>query len=112
MITTLNPVSLSTNRYLLEILINNLLSNAIRHNHENGNIEINLSERGMVFRNTGSTQALDQHKIFERFYKDSNSDGTGLGLAILKQICSRQHFGFSYNYTKDLHCFEISFQIV
>jgi len=108
-ITTLNPVNLNTNRYLLEILINNLLSNAIRHNHENGNIEISLSAQGMIFRNTGSAQALDQHKIFERFYKDSNSEGTGLGLAILKQICGRQHFDFSYAYTRDLHCFEINF---
>lgn len=108
-ITTLNPVNLNTNRYLLEILINNLLSNAIRHNHEHGNIEISLSAQAMVFRNTGSGQALDPDKIFERFYKDGNSEGTGLGLAILKQICGRQHLGFSYAYTRDLHCFEINF---
>jgi len=108
--TTLNPITLNTNRYLLEILINNLLSNAIRHNHESGNIEISLSNHGMVFRNTGSAQALDQHKIFERFYKDSNSEGTGLGLAILKQICNKQHFSFGYAYIGNLHCFDIDFK--
>ena len=85
------------------------MEHAIRHNHEYGNIEISLSAQSMVFRNTGSGQALDPDKIFERFYKDSNSEGTGLGLAILKQICSPQHFGFSYAYTRDLHCFEINF---
>lgn len=109
LITTLNSVHLETNKYLLEILINNLLSNAIRHNHDNGNIEISLLSKGMIFRNTGSTQALDQQKIFDRFYKDSNSDGTGLGLAILKQICNRSHFGLSYTYSGDQHCFEITF---
>ena len=109
--TTLNPVNIKTNRYLLEIMINNLLSNAIRHNHENGNIEISLSVQGMVFSNTGPSQALDPDKIFDRFYKDSNSEGTGLGLAILKQICNRQHFGISYAYTGNMHCFRINFEL-
>jgi signal transduction histidine kinase len=109
-ITTLNPVHLKANRQLLEILVNNLLSNSIRHNYENGNIEIRLSETGIVFKNTGIARALDANKIFDRFYKDSNSEGTGLGLSILKQICNRQHYGFSYTYTGDRHCFEITFK--
>lgn len=109
--TTLNPVILKTNKYLFEILINNLLSNSIRHNYENGNIEIILSAHGMIFKNTGIAQALDQHKIFDRFFKDSNSEGTGLGLAILKQISNQQYFGFSYTYSRNQHCFEISFPI-
>lgn len=107
--TTLNPVILKTNKYLFEILINNLLSNSIKHNYENGNIEIILSAHGMIFKNTGRAQALDQHKIFDRFFKDSNSEGTGLGLAILKQISNQQHFRFSYTYSGNQHCFEIFF---
>lgn len=109
-ISTLNPASLNTNRYLLEILINNLLSNAIRHNHEHGHIEIILSGDGMTFRNTGIAKALDEHKIFDRFYKDSGSDGTGLGLAILKQICGRLHFGYNYMYNGGQHCFKVDFK--
>ncbi|MES2827631.1 MAG: HAMP domain-containing sensor histidine kinase [Bacteroidota bacterium] len=108
-ITTLNPVNITTNRYLLEILINNLLSNAIRHNQENGNIEINLADGRMIFKNTGPSVALNPEKIFDRFYKDSRSDGTGLGLAILKQICLRQHLSINYRYMDKMHCFEIIF---
>lgn len=108
--TTLSPVNLYTNRYLLEILINNFFSNAIRHNTENGTIEINLSARSMVFRNTGNSGPLDSDKIFDRFYKDNNSEGTGLGLAIIKQICNRQQFGLKYEYLDNMHCFEITFK--
>ncbi|MGY4386469.1 signal transduction histidine kinase [Pedobacter sp. UYP24] len=108
-ITTLHPVQLFTNRYLLEILINNMLSNAIRHNYEGGNIEITLIEEGLIFKNTGLGSALDQNQIFERFYKDSRSEGTGLGLAILKQICSRQNFNVDYLYQENMHVFEIRF---
>jgi signal transduction histidine kinase len=112
LITTLNPMTLNTNRYLLEILINNLLSNSIRHNHENGNIEIVVSEEGLLFKNTGVASPLDHNKIFDRFYKSNTSDGTGLGLSILKQICERQHFDFNYFYFADMHCFEIRFKFV
>ncbi|MEJ2880205.1 sensor histidine kinase [Pedobacter sp. GR22-6] len=110
-ITTLNPVIHKTNRYLLETLVNNLLSNSIRHNYENGNIEISLTAESIIFKNTGRPLALDEHKIFDRFYKDHHSEGTGLGLAILKQICNRQHFSFKYTYTENLHCFEIRFKL-
>jgi signal transduction histidine kinase len=108
-ITTLYPVHLKTNKQLFEILINNLLSNSIRHNHEHGLIEIQLSETGITFKNSGQAEALDAHKIFDRFYKDSNSEGTGLGLAILKQICIRQHFRINYRFINDQHCFEVIF---
>ena len=110
-VTTLYPVNVKSNKYLLETLVNNLLSNAIRHNYEHGTIEISLTADSIVFRNTGAAPALDEHKIFDRFYKDHHSEGTGLGLAILKQICNRQHFGFKYTYTKNLHCFTISFKL-
>lgn len=107
--TTLNPLVLFTNRSLFEILINNLLSNAIRHNYENGHIEISLTADSMIVRNTGASQSLHSDKIFNRFYKDSHSEGTGLGLAILKQICNRQQFGFKYTHSEGLHSFEIRF---
>ncbi|RZL04656.1 MAG: HAMP domain-containing histidine kinase, partial [Pedobacter sp.] len=109
LITTLSPLVINTNRYLLEILLNNLLSNAIRHNYENGHIEISLTTECMIFRNTGAPQSLNSDKIFDRFFKDSHSEGTGLGLAILKQICNRQQFGFKYTHTDGYHSFEISF---
>jgi len=98
------------NRQLIEILINNLFSNVIRHNYENGKIEIDLDAGHIVFRNTGHNPPLDPGRIFERFYKDSTSEGTGLGLAILKQICIRQYYHLSYLYLNGLHTFSITFK--
>lgn len=108
--TALSPVVIRANHQLIEILINNLFSNVIRHNYENGRIEIDLDAEQIVFRNTGHNPALDPGRIFDRFYKDSTSEGTGLGLAILKQICIRQHYTLSYDYLKGLHTFSITFK--
>lgn len=105
----LADISISASRQLLEILINNLFSNVIRHNYEGGKIEITLNSKQLVFANTGHSKALNPEKVFDRFYKDNASEGTGLGLAILKQICNRQRYLLNYSYHHDLHTFTIIF---
>ncbi len=107
--TELADVNIFTSRQLVEIMINNLFSNVIRHNYDGGKIEISLSAKKIVFANTGHNKMLDPEKIFERFYKDNASEGTGLGLAILKQICNRQGYLLDYCYHHDLHIFTVIF---
>ena len=107
--STLADVSISASRSLLEILINNLFSNVIRHNYDEGKIEISLETDKIIFANTGHNKSLDPEKIFDRFYKDNASEGAGLGLAILKQICNRQRYQLDYSYHQDLHTFTITF---
>jgi len=105
----LDPVYLTVSKQLLDILINNLFSNAIRHNYDGGLINIKLTQSGLTFSNTGPDGMLKEDRIFERFYKDPASEGTGLGLAILKQICNRQNYQLSYRYINQLHIFNINF---
>jgi len=98
------------NRSLVEILVNNLFSNAIRHNYDGGSIRITLTEDNLDFSNTSTQMGLDPLNIFERFYKDNASDGTGLGLAILKQVCIRKNYQLSYCYQREQHHFKIVFK--
>jgi signal transduction histidine kinase len=98
-------VELNASRYLVDVLVNNLFSNAIRHNKNGGKIEIELSGNQLIFRNTGDPKPLEQDAIFERFYKSSASDGTGLGLAIMKNICTLYNFEIKYSFKKGMHCF-------
>ncbi len=97
------------NKYLFEILINNLISNAIRHNIEGGSIEIKLGIDEMIFINTGINKPLEEPIIFERFYKDPASEGTGLGLSILKQVCIKLGYKLSYQFI-GRHSFSIKFK--
>lgn len=71
---------------IVEILISNLLSNAINHNKNNGFIQIDITEREIKFSNsTKENVSLNTDKIFNRFNK-SNSDSVGLGLSIVLKI--------------------------
>jgi signal transduction histidine kinase len=96
------------NRYLADMLINNLLSNAIRHNYTGGEIVVLLNERALSVSNTGSSERLSD-LAFERFYKNASSDGMGLGLAISYQICALYGFNLSYDFKGGKHVFLIAF---
>ncbi len=99
--------TISGNKYQFDILLNNLFSNAIRHNKPGGEIHISVKNGLLNFENTGNADALSESQIFERFYKDPQSDGVGLGLAILKQICIKQGYSLRYYFRLPMHGFEL-----
>jgi signal transduction histidine kinase len=96
-------------KYLIDILLNNLFSNAIRHNNPGGIIIIELNGGQLSIKNTGAAHSLDEQLIFERFQKGKESQGTGLGLTLVKNIC--QHYGYTvrYQYECGWHAFVLSF---
>jgi signal transduction histidine kinase len=106
---SLTKLDINANKYLIDVLINNLFSNAIRHNKANGTINIITNNRKLIFQNSNDQPSLETHTIFERFYKSKTSEGTGLGLAIMKNICNRYNFELTYHYQNGLHSFEIDF---
>jgi signal transduction histidine kinase len=91
------------NEQLAEILINNLLSNAVNHNIIGGTISIFLGERSLKICNTGKGNILTDENIFNRFVR-GDPKSFGLGLAIAKKIC--ETFDLRIHYFKDdQHCF-------
>ncbi len=107
--THLENVRLQMNYDLADILLNNLLNNAIKHNIKGGTIECILTNDHLLFTNTGLANSFDDADIFERFQKGAHSDGTGLGLAVVKQICVASNFSISYKYEFNLHHIELYF---
>ncbi len=109
LICTLCDKEIYASRYLVEILISNLISNAIRHNHKGGEIKIDLNAESLSIENTGDNVSLPDEKIFTRFHKSSGSDGSGLGLTISHQICENFHFNLKYAFKAGYHAFVVSF---
>lgn len=102
--------TVTANKILLESLINNLISNAIRHNCEGGVIYIEAKDRIFLIRNSGDKQPLDPDKIFRRFSRVSEKKkGNGLGLSIVNQICKLHEWSVTYKYENNLHCFRVNF---
>ncbi|HEY6083476.1 MAG TPA: HAMP domain-containing sensor histidine kinase, partial [Chitinophagaceae bacterium] len=102
-------ILINANPTLMEMLISNLLSNAIRHNYDKGTIGISLAGNQLEIENTGLPISFDAAKIFDRFQKDnSNENSIGLGLAIVKQICEVSGFAVEYACRDNRHVFIVS----
>lgn len=104
----LTPVEVKMSRYLADILLNNLFSNAVRHNVSGGHMHIKLNQHCLIMSNSGQPGHL-QNKIFDRFSKSVESEGMGLGLAITKQICNLYGFRIDYNEKSGEHIFTVYF---
>lgn len=106
----LNVCRVKINPYLADVLLSNLISNAIRHNTENGMLNIQLQNKTLAISNSGIAPDKPVETLTERFKKgSSSSDSVGLGLAIVKQICELYKVGFSYTYSGNLHRIELRF---
>lgn len=103
-------LELEANRTLIEVLISNLVINAIRHNMKNGEIQIAIEKRTLSIKNTGTALCVPLERAFDRFYKSGQHPGSvGLGLAIVKQICELYRYTISYQFHRGWHEFSVTF---
>ncbi|MEI6890508.1 MAG: sensor histidine kinase [Bacteroidales bacterium] len=99
------------NRVLAEVLVTNLVSNAIRHNVPGGIIRIETSSAFMIIRNSGNPLSFDPTELFKRFRKsEQKSESVGLGLSIVSRIASLYKLEIGYSRTGEFHVFRISLE--
>lgn len=89
----------NTDAHLCEIIVANLISNALKYSNEFGTVSIksgfindciylSINDKGI------GIEQVELDKIFDSFYRTSTSKeiknikGTGLGLAIVKKLCT------------------------
>ena len=85
-------VTVSSRRERIVEILDNLVSNAIKYNKQNGKIIVTLDARKLAVEDTGIGIAHDElPHIFSRFYTEDKSHrenvGFGLGLSIVRKIC-------------------------
>lgn len=103
-----SQVQVNGNSSLIEILINNLLLNAIRHTQVHGSISVKLTHSVFEVANSG-TEPLNADLLFKRFSKlSSESGGSGLGLAIIKEISTFHGWKVSYRFENNHHVFSVN----
>lgn len=105
----LRACTLTMDAGLAEILVNNLVKNAVKHNIQNGTIRIILSPSELMVENSGLPFIGNAETMLERFAKGRNGN-IGIGLAIVKQICELYNFRISYTVSEQAeHKISISF---
>ena len=95
----------------LEIVINNLIANAIKYVHENGKIEVALYEEEdevliTVSDNGKGIPSTEINHIFDRFYRVGQSEtsgNTGIGLALVKRFTEIQKGTITVTSTPNVH---------
>ncbi len=96
---------------LAEILIANLLQNAIRYNQEGdeGYIDIRMEENELTISNPGAPLPIAPKQLFKRFKRSSSSEeGLGLGLSIVKRICEQSGLKVTYTYKAPMHYLKLT----
>ncbi|MCS4303688.1 HAMP domain-containing sensor histidine kinase [Chryseobacterium sp. BIGb0232] len=95
------------NQDLADILLSNLLKNAVKYNNQEGTLNIIIENDRITFQNSGTPASLDESRIFNRFYKQGSDHGsTGLGLSIIRTII-KQYPGWDilYKFEDSMHYF-------
>lgn len=107
--TEMEPTGPVMHTALAEVLVNNLLTNAIRHNVDNGQIDVRLSPGKLIVRNTGNPINGNPEQLFERFRKDTTQSASlGLGLALAKTICQVNGLTLTYEVKEDWHILTVT----
>lgn len=103
------------NKFHVEIMLNNLVDNAIKYSPRNEKIFINLKKHKgkilLVIQNKGKEMSQnDQKRIFDRFYRvEREIDGSGLGLSIVKRISDLHNLKIDFISKDALNHFEVVF---
>ncbi|MGP1544379.1 MAG: HAMP domain-containing sensor histidine kinase, partial [Candidatus Fimenecus sp.] len=107
----LNKKNISLNNYLknetiymgktaIEMVLSNLISNAVKYSDENGVINIGVNDGWFYIENSYKEKdELDVNKIFEIHFDLNKENQNGLGLYIVRNILS--NYGAKYKFVKN-----------
>ena len=94
------------NPNLAEILIGNLLLNALKYAPKGSGVQVYFNENEMRISNESNGKSLDKAILFKRFQRQNNQEnGTGLGLEIAKQISNTFDLKLFYEFQENCHFF-------
>lgn len=99
-----NEALVEMNEVLADVLISNLLSNAVRFNFDGGFIKCHIDDTFLILTNSGVPMKTNPEDLFKRFHKNSeNPQSVGLGLSIVRKITESYGMIISYSCHETIH---------
>ncbi|WP_419770885.1 MAG: sensor histidine kinase [Candidatus Marinarcus sp.] len=87
--TNLQSCNIVMDRYSANMVVNNLLSNALKYTRKRKNIYIELNDFHLIVRDEGI--GIDKHmqqEVFKRYRRATNEEGGfGIGLDVVSTVC-------------------------
>lgn len=99
------------NEVLAEIMVSNLLSNAVRFNIDGGFIKCQIDKMFLILTNSGLALTIKPEDLFKRFHKSSNNpQSVGLGLSIVKKITETYGVQINYICHDNIHVIKLQYR--
>lgn len=97
--TDIEPIIITTDKNGFEKIIDNLISNAIKHNITIKNIDIKFKNNILSIVDDGEgIQSQNIYNIFDKYFQsDNETEGFGIGLNIVKEFCDKNKIDISIN---------------
>jgi len=107
-----DPAIVRMNQTLAEVLISNLISNAVRYNIDGGFIKCCINKGFLTITNSGTPLKTDPELLFRRFHKISeNPQSVGLGLSIVKKIADTYKMIITYTCSGNIHELRLDYNL-
>src|SRR5690606_38616698 len=100
--TELDAVTVTGDPQKLEVMIENLVSNAVKYSPKQGRLHVHVEKRGptarlLVADDGPGVEPAERKRVFRAFYQgkrqaESHVHGTGIGLSVVQE-CVRTHHG-------------------
>lgn len=100
---------IKTNKNLMNLLVLNLIKNAVMHNKTGGELIIELKNNAFLIKNSLDPMQRVPKKPFKRF-NSSKSESLGLGLAIVKSTLDYLDLEYDLSTDENWFIFSVSFQ--
>lgn len=117
-----NKVFVRADKYRMEQVINNLITNAKKHVSDDGEIHLSVISRERklqfsIFNQGKQIPPQDISKVWQKFYRgetpqNDKYSGSGLGLSIVAQILSMYHTDYSVQNLPDGVAFSFDFPTI
>ena len=92
-------LKIKTDKKGFQIVIDNLISNAIKYNKPNGSINIYTNKNKLYIKDSGiGIDIKNIFKVYDKYYQEKNTNiGFGMGLYTVKMFCDNNNIKLSIN---------------